>query len=240
MPRPYRKILIDKNHEPGHYFGGTRSHDEMIGNGTGGVVIFAGDGDDIINPGIIPPWEERVQIYGGVSLPGFGHPEKLTYKGKGSIGSLDNDGDDFLHGGGNVTAVGGSGNDTYIHHGRSTKESPFILSGFDGGSDVLIFDHSDDRKFGGDGWKLAGYSLYDNYDNGDGTRTAHIKTAMIQGASLNPIVQEQWTQFQFSDRERGDHTPFLLEYEPGEFYDTLHDYFKDAASAGGDVDQYIF
>jgi hypothetical protein len=105
--------------EPNNYFLGGISGRNVIAGGTidnemianGNATFMLGLlGDDIMNPGIVPPGF-RSNVYGGCSKPGFHPPAATTgqgkFCGKGDEG-LDWDGNDELHGGARVWLLPGS------------------------------------------------------------------------------------------------------------------------------------
>lgn len=222
--------IIDRVTKFGHYFIGTSGDDRMIGNGRAGV-IFGGDGDDDINPGINTSGK-LIQIYGGVSLPGFGHPDKGTAGRPGAVGGLHDDGDDIMHFGSDILAKGGSGNDTYIVHGPAPRSAPAHATHFNVHEDTLIFDHSD-------GWEIASYRTGGRYRDDEGDLVVNVHAVTLHGESKFQVhgqPGDQWIRLGFGDDGRGRHEPFTIEVDGKSNRDDVEQAFQDAFTRGGDFD----
>jgi hypothetical protein len=212
-------LLIDRIFTYGHRFWGTAADDRMIGNGSPGSVIFGGNGNDDINPGINPSLAPRdqIKIYGGVSLPGFDPRNPLP----GSIGGLHNDGRDTLHGGANIEAKGGSGADTYVAHGpiREAWNRPFDMPTFNPHEgDTIIFAH--DR-----GYDVKNIRVYDTWSEG-GDKFLHLWKVDLVGHSQS-FNDEQHLRVGFADDQRGAHTETIIEWSGRSYADDVARWIAD-------------
>lgn len=192
--------FIDKDYRPHSYFWGGRGNDQITLNGVEGVTAFGGDGDDIVMGGI--PYDTNgdgkiayTLLYGGVSLPGFGHPDAVTFGRPGVIGSLDHDGRDQIHGGAGFEGKGGSDGDLYVNHGFGVPGMPFkVLHFAPGEGDRLQVDHSA-------GWSISGVKVKSTFVQ-NGHKFAEIDQFLFTGKSLDHRP-DRLVQLGFHDDGRG-------------------------------------
>lgn len=215
------RTLIDRLF--GTHFIGTRGDDRMIGGGTAGQGLLGGDGNDDINPGINPSQRaaDRVDIYGGVALPGFG-PKGASAGAPGAIGGLHNDGDDILHGGSNIRATGGSGADTYVAHGpiREGMKVFSLLRFNPHEGDTIVLDNSR-------GQRIEDIDVYRTWTE-DGKKYLHLQGFDLIGLSRNPAIGEQHLRVGFGDDYRGVHTETVIEWSGRSYADDVRAWVAEA------------
>jgi hypothetical protein len=202
-------LIFDQDHTLGHYFWGTSRSDVLMGNGSGGVVIVGGAGNDNLSSGIVSHDAPRTWMYGDFVLPGFGHPVFLT--GGRELGARP--GNDILNYGFNIGAKGNEGADTYIFHGPGPKVAGHTATTptvdfFEG--DVLRFDGDQHNRAHPDGFMFTNFRGAEFERNGK--QFFHLIETELHAYSNNPVVREQVDILGFRDDGRGEYHPVEIPF----------------------------
>jgi len=199
------------------YFAGGRGDDHLISNGTPGLTMVGGDGDDDLNPGIVKAGA-RTTLYGdGLLGAADGFPEnpaRLVYDQPGSIAHRAHAGNDVLHIGMNITGKGGAGHDTYVVHGPVTDDYGLYARvwGFDWREDTIVLAHDEGITI--DHIKADLVTRYS-----DGSRLVSVKTFQMHGETDNPAIREQHVEvYARSIHHDADFHDMLVRVDRGETY----------------------
>jgi hypothetical protein len=195
-----------------HYFLAGKGNDRMVGNGSA-VIAAGGLGRDEINVGIVDPAfigpdGFSALVYGDLVRPGFGHPASVT----AARDHYTQGGDDILHIGFGIWAVGGPGADTYEAHGPMPDgfgEAQIRFDPFEG--DTIILDNTLKTKANPNGITFSELEAERLFTKG-GHKYVEVAEFEITGHSRNAMVREQNVEVRTDDDLHGKHHPYVVEY----------------------------